>query len=197
MIRMCHASGSAKKTPRWKAVTIKPSPSLACINQTKIFPPPRVFEVLTQAPPTTTQKKKVSLKLVFFFSLITHCTEITFQLSTISEPIFSQQKLPSSSESSGTSLFLFVACMTVSWNGFTQTGSKATMISSTFVTTTRKIVSQWLWVYSMGNLKLYMVQVKIQFSLKFLNLVLSFNFLCLLTLIHELLGLGDKGNIEN
>ena len=48
----------------------------------------------------------------------------------------------------------------------------------------------------MGNLKLYMVQVKIQFSLKFLNLGLSFNFPCLLTLIHELLGLGDKENRE-
>ena len=195
---MCHASGSAKTSPCWKAVTGKPPSSLACINQTKVFPPPRVFEVLTQPSPATTPKKKVPFKLIFFFSLIIHCsTEITFQFSTISEPIFSQQKLPSLSESSVTSLFLFVACMTVSWNGFTQTGSKATMISSTFVTTTRKIVSQWLWVHWLGNLKLYMVQVKIQFSLKFLNLGLSFHLLCLLTLIHELLGLGDKGNIQN
>ena len=38
--------------------------------------------------PTRTQKKKVPLELVFFFSLITHCTEITFPLLTISEPIF-------------------------------------------------------------------------------------------------------------
>ena len=194
---MCRASGSAKKSPCWKPVTSKPPPSLACVNQTKVFPRPRVFQVLTQPLPATTPKKKISFKLVFFFSLIIHCTEITFQLSTISEPIFSLQKLPSLSESSMISLFLFVACMTVSWNGFTQTGSKATMISSTFVTTTKKIVSQWLWVYWLGNLKLYMVQVKIQFSLKFLNLGLSLNFPCLLALIHELLELGDKGSIEN
>ena len=93
MIRMRRASGSAKKSPCWKPVTSKPPPSLACVNQTKVFPRPRVFQVLTQPLPATTPKKKVSLKLVFFFSLIIHCTEITFQLSTISEPFFSQTKI--------------------------------------------------------------------------------------------------------
>ena len=43
-------------------------------------PPPHI--------PTRTQKKKVPLELVFFFFLITHCTEITLPLLTISEPIF-------------------------------------------------------------------------------------------------------------
>ena len=48
------------------------------------------FLVLTPPPPTPTrtQKKKVALELVFFLFLITHCTEITFPLLTISEPIF-------------------------------------------------------------------------------------------------------------
>ena len=35
---MCCASSSAKKSPCWKAVTSKPLPSLACINQPKVVP---------------------------------------------------------------------------------------------------------------------------------------------------------------
>ena len=43
---------------------------------------------------------------------------------------------------------------------------------------------------------LYMLQVKIKFRLKFLMQVDS-HFLCFLALIHEQLGLGNKGNCES
>ena len=156
---------SEKRAHVERQLQVNHPPALHVLTKQKLYPTPRVFLVPTYPPPPHNPKKKVALKSVFFFSLITHCTEITFPLSK-------KKKLPSLSESSATSLFLFVACMTVSWNGFTQTGSKATMISSTFVTTTRKIVSQWLLqVYWLGNLKFYMLQVKIQFRLKFLNLI--------------------------
>ena len=138
---------SEKRAHVERQLQVNHPPALHVLTKQKLYPTPRVFLVPTYPPPHN-PKKKVALKSVFFFSLITHCTEITFPLS--------KKKLPSLSESSATSLFLFVACMTVSWNGFTQTGSKATMISSTFVTTTRKIVSQWLLqVYWLGNLKFY------------------------------------------
>ena len=45
--------------------------------------------------------------------------------------------------------------------------------------------------YWLGNLKFYMLQVKIKFRLKFFNLGWVFQ-----ALIHELLGLRDKGNRE-
>ena len=67
MIRMCHASSSAKKTPCWKAVTSKPHPSLACINQTKVFPPPRVFEVSNTTSPHHNPKKEGILKVGLLF----------------------------------------------------------------------------------------------------------------------------------
>ena len=43
----------------------------------------------------------------------------------------------------------------------------------------------------------YILLVKIEFRLKFLNLGLILNFLCLLALIHEWLGLENKENSES
>ena len=139
-----------KKSPCWKAVTSKPPPSVACINQTKVVPPSQGLPSSNIPPPPQQPQKEGSLKVGLLFQ--PYYSLYRDHISTLKK-----KKLPSLSESSATSLFLFVACMTVSWNGFTQTGSKATMISSTFVTTTRKIVSQWLlqvcWV---GNLNFHM-----------------------------------------
>ena len=75
---MCYASGSAKKAHVERQLQVNHPPALHILTKQKFFPLPGSSKYLTQPPPTTTQKKKVSLKLVFFFSLITHCTEITF-----------------------------------------------------------------------------------------------------------------------
>ena len=89
---MSCASDFAKKSPCWKAVTSKPPPALHVLTKQKLSLSPSQGPPSSYTPPppipTRTQKKKVPLELVFFFFLITHCTEITFPLLTISEPIF-------------------------------------------------------------------------------------------------------------